>query len=458
MADLAIGAAAETAREHGTLVRERFERLLGAGAVQEGSLRWKIGARTPPIVLTPSSEDQLSDCLRVASERGWSIVPAGVGSWFTAGNSVHSADAILSVSRLDRIVQYEPADLTLTASAGLSLGGLDVLVAQEGQWLPLDPPGLDEGTLGGTLATASAGGLAMAYGGPRDLVLGLRVVTGDGRVLRLGGRVVKNVAGFDLVKLLVGSWGTLGVITEATFRLFPRPQQVLCLVGRSDRLEDLLEGALRVGRARIVPAAVELLESPVDGPGSHREAVLVVRLVGLEERVAREATLLEAALSPLDVERLDGRSPEGAELISRVRHVEEDADLTLRFVGPLSHLAELLTVARAGGRLHAGHDELTSAPYRLAVDAQRGSLRLVIPRVRVDPPWAERWATRILELRGNAEFRDGSLTIAKGPPAVIDGCGAWGKLGGSARLMAGLKAQFDPGGVLSPGRLSFAED
>jgi glycolate oxidase FAD binding subunit len=456
VSELAIGPDADPVSDRRSRVREAFQRLLGADAVQLGYGRWKSGAQPPPTVLTPSSENQVSECLRIAAESGWSIVPAGVGSWLGAGNSVRSPDAILSVSRLDRIVQYEPADLTLTAGAGLSLGGVDGVASEQGQWLPLDPPGLEEGTLGATLVTASAGGLAMAYGAPRDLVLGLRVVTGDGRALRLGGRVVKNVAGFDLVKLLVGSWGTLGVITEATFRLFPRPQQELCLVSRCERLEDLLDGARRVAHARILPAALELLERPA--AEGHREALLVVRLVGLEERVAREAALLEAALAPLEVARVDGRSGEGAELVSAIRHVEEDADLTLRFVGPVAHLAELLTVARAAGRLRPGHDELTSAPYRVAVDGLRGSLRLVIPRVRVDPPWAERWAARTLELRANAEFRDGSLTIAKGPAAVVDGCGTWGKSGGTARLMAGLKAQFDPGGILSPGRLSFEED
>ena len=446
-------------------VREGFARLLGADAVESSpNGHLVMGPLSGVPVLFPRSEEEVAACLRLATERGLGIVPAGAGSWLQGANSVGRTDAVLSVSRLDQIVQYEPADLTLTTGAGLALDGVDRLVSQERQWLPLDPPGVEQGTLGGTLATGSVGGLGLAYGAPRDLALGLRLVTGDGRVLRLGGRVVKNVAGFDLVKLAVGSWGTLGVITEVTFRLFPRPQRELCLVCRAGTIEELIPAARRVARSRIAPAAVEVLERPTqEARGSAREALLVVRVLGLDERVSNEAAtlasmIIEAAPGDTAVEQGDARSEDGAQLLRAIRHVDDDADLGLRLMGPVAQLADLVTVARAAGRLRPGRDELAGTAYRLSVDALRGSVTLAVPRVRIDPPWADMWAERILELRENVERRGGSLTLTSGPADVVNRAGTWGRPGRTARLLKGLKAQFDPGGVLSPGRLAFEED
>src|SRR5207247_2074887 len=134
------------------------------------------------------------------------------------------ANESVSTRDLAGITEYVPGDLTLTARAGTTLEDIRLATAAHDQWLALDPYGGDEGTLGATIATASAGPLSTSFGTPRDLMLGLEFVTGEGVVVRGGGRVVKNVAGFDLTRLLTGSWGTLGVITEVTLRLHARPE------------------------------------------------------------------------------------------------------------------------------------------------------------------------------------------------------------------------------------------
>jgi FAD/FMN-containing dehydrogenase len=183
----------------------------------------------------------------------------------------------------------------------------------------------------------------------------------------------------------------------------------------------------------------------------------------MDERVSNEAAtlasmIIEATPGETAVEQEDARSEDGDRLLRGIRVVDEDADLCLRLMGPVSQLADLVTVARAAGRLRPGRDELAGAAYRLSVDALRGSVTLAVPRIRIDPPWAEMWAERILELRENVERRGGSLTVTTGPADVVGRAGTWGRLGRTARLMKGLKAQFDPGGVLSPGRLAFEED
>ena len=415
-----------------------------------------------PVELRPGSEEEVAAALRLASESGWSIVPSGSGTWLGAGDPVDGPDAVLSVSSLDRIVQYEPADLTLTVGAGITLPGLASLTARQRQWLPLDPPGAPRGTLGATLATGSAGGLATLYGAPRDLCLGMRLVTGDGRVLSLGGRVVKNVAGFDMVKLLVGSWGTLGVITEATMRLYPLPETEVLLVARASRLEELADAARRVASAGVLAAAVEMIERPQGDGGSGREALLRVRVHGLEERVRREAADLEERMRPLSVERHEragaragGAGQEDDPLSAELARLEEGAELVMRMLLPPTELQELVEIARRLGRMPGSHDLLVGTPLRIAVDASRSGLTVAVPSLREDPSWTAAWTSQLRELRRALEMREGSLTMLLGPRSLVAGVGAWGGPAAAGRVMSSLKAQFDPAGILSPGRFAF---
>ena len=433
--------------------REAFAHLLGEQALA-APLPAGWSGETP--VLLPGSEQEVVAVLRRASEEGWRLVPAGAGSWLGAGNPVEDPDAVLSVARLDRIVQYEPADLTLTAGAGLSLGRLGSRTAEEGQWLPLDPPGSGAGTLGATLSTASVGALWATYGATRDLCLGLRLITGDGRALSLGGRVVKNVAGFDLVKLAVGSWGTLGVITEATLRLFPRPETEVLLIARAAGLEELVQAARRAVTSPIVPASVELAERPrPEGPRGAREAVLLVRVQGLAERVGADVTALEERMRPVACERQEARPDRGDPPIASAGFPEEDAELVVRMLLPPAELSDLVDVGRRLGRTGGQRDELAGAPVRLTVDATRASLTVAVPHVRQDPALAEVWARRVLELRRALELRGGGLTVVQGPTELVRSVGAWGRVGAAARVLAALKRQFDPAGILSPGRFVF---
>ena len=176
-----------------------------------------------------------------AAQRGAPLRIVGRGTWLDAGRPVRATET-LSTRELSGITEYVPGDLTLTARAGTTLGEIREATAAHGQWLALDPSGSDDGTIGATIATASAGPLVTFFGAPRDLVLGVEFVTGAGVVARGGGRVVKNVAGFDLTRLLTGSWGTLGVITEVTVRLHARPEADESVADR-DRRDDRRVGA-----------------------------------------------------------------------------------------------------------------------------------------------------------------------------------------------------------------------
>ena len=216
------------------------------------------------------------------------------GSWLDAGRPVRDA-APLSLAGDDAIVEYVPGDLTLTARAGASLAEIARVTGAEGQWLALDPFGEATGTLGATIATGSAGPLAHAFGTPRDNVLGIEAVTGTGDVVRAGGRVVKNVAGFDLTRLFTGAWGTLAVITEATVRLRARPEreETIALALPSD---NEMEAWLATLRALPFSAlALELLGSSLSRALALGDrALLLARLGGNADSVRAQLQAMRA--------------------------------------------------------------------------------------------------------------------------------------------------------------------
>ena len=219
----------------------------------------------------PESVEEAAAIVRAANEAGTRLLPAGLRSWLGAGGWTRPADMTVSCARLDAVRHYEPADLTLTADAGLGLAELDDILRPNGQWLPADAPGARAGTLGGLVACGVSGPLQGRYGALRDNVLGLDVVTGSGRVLQIGGRVVKNVAGYDLVRLFTGSRGSLGLITSVSVRLFPRPEAdlTLCYAGDVAEIVELARTARSRSGAQVsTPCGASPTLTRPSGPSS----------------------------------------------------------------------------------------------------------------------------------------------------------------------------------------------
>lgn len=219
----------------------------------------------------------------------------GAGTWLDAGRRVE-ADDTLSLTDDSGIVEYVPGDLTLTARAGTRLAEIVAATRAHGQWLPLDPWGGDGGTLGATLSTATAGPHAHATGLPRDLVLGMEFVSGTGRVIRAGGRVVKNVAGFDLTRMMVGSWGTLGIITEATVRLRALPDHIQTLaIATQATAPALNELAVRLRALPFAPFAAELVNARLATHlGLGDQLVLLVGVGGNEKSLRAQVAAMRA--------------------------------------------------------------------------------------------------------------------------------------------------------------------
>jgi glycolate oxidase subunit GlcD len=224
----------------------RIEAVLGAQ---------NLTVQSKSIVVHPRSVTEIIEVMKLASSEAWTVRPAGSMSWL---GGAARANLILSTSRLNQIIEHEPADLIAIAHAGVRFTTFNTELSKNGQWLPLDPPDDGRATLGGVVATGLGGAQQFAYGRPRGSVIGMKVVLADGSLVKAGGRVVKNVAGYDLCKLFTGSYGSLGIITELNFKLRPRPasEQTIIVHGRHT---DLITDGQRVLSSKLFPVATELL-------------------------------------------------------------------------------------------------------------------------------------------------------------------------------------------------------
>ena len=225
-----------------------------------------VVSQNETLIVSPASAEEISEILKLASREGCKVLPAGGGTWLRT-----TANIVVSTLRLNQIIEHEPADLIAIAQAGVTLTDFNAKLAENGQWLPLDPPDDGRATLGGVVATGIGGPQQFGYGPPRGSVIGMKVVLADGTMIKAGGRVVKNVAGYDLCKLFTGSYGSLGIITELNFKLRPRPAREATVIVR----EDLRNSARTIVEARLFPVASEIVND-----------VLLVRFAGNEKGVA----------------------------------------------------------------------------------------------------------------------------------------------------------------------------
>ncbi len=260
-----------------------FSELVGAAHVRAADVSDAVCGVVPSLVVSPADEEEVGSVLSAASARGLAVVPRGGGTKIDWGSPPERCDVVLSTSRIKGIVDHEPADLVCVVRAGTALSDLqETLASAPGfrQRLMLDPPHGDRATIGGVLATAASGPLRTRFGTPRDLVIGASFVLSDGTVGRSGGKVVKNVAGFDVAKLLIGSLGTLAIVTEVAFRLHPLPVASRTVLLESRSVMDLCEFAARVGRLQVTPSVVDL---------HWPEGVVVVRFDSSEQGATVQA-------------------------------------------------------------------------------------------------------------------------------------------------------------------------
>src|SRR5262245_43562964 len=315
------------------LVRSLAE-IVGAPHCLGGAERapYVVDGRTPCGVVFPGSAEEVARVVRTAADAGVAVIPWGGGTQMARGAPPRDGALVIGLRRLSRVLEHEPGDLTATAEAGITLDALQAVLGARGQWLPLDPPSSGAATLGGVLAATAAGPRRPGCGTARDLVIGIRVVAADGQLIRAGGKVVKNVAGYDLAKLYIGSFGTLGIIVDATLKLRPRPEAVGACWATFPSLAPAAEAAALLAASELGPVALTLLDTHAAGEcgrqaglgGGASPAVLVAfdGLLGAVEWEREEAATRLRAAGAQTVEALDTAGAERAlDAVREVRRV-----------------------------------------------------------------------------------------------------------------------------------------
>jgi glycolate oxidase FAD binding subunit len=429
--------------------------LLGADAVlSQEQIAADLGAslalvtvdRTlPPAVVYPTNESQLAEVMACAHQNQWRVLPCGNGSKLAWGGLAEGIDLVISTTRLNRIVDHAVGDMTLTAQAGLTLADLRPPLAAVSQFLPLDPAYSQRATLGGIVATGETGSLRQRYGGVRDMLIGLSFVRQDGQIAKAGGRVVKNVAGYDLMKLFTGSYGSLGIISQLTFRLFPvqETSRTLLISGNIAEIQTLTAA---VRRSSLTPVALDLLSPALTAAlGGPAAITLAARFQSIAPGVVEQVAVLRQMIpADLTVRELAAEADqcfwdEANHQIFSIQPTATARQPLRAKVGLLpteicAFLAQLETLApQTMARLHAssGIGSLSLSPEAIPSPGLTSGLE---------------------KLRTFCTMAQGYLVLLEAPSEIKTTLGVWGEVGPALAPMQAIKAQFDPQRRLSPGR------
>jgi glycolate oxidase FAD binding subunit len=409
---------------------------LGDDAVGDDTGAFAIAGRSPACVVSPASVVQVREVLSLAHERRLAVVPCGNGTHLHVGSPPARYDIALSLRRLSRVVAHEAADMTVTVEAGASLAALNSRLAATGQWLPFDPPRRDRVTIGGLIAGDLNGPLRLSQGKVRDSLIGITVVLADGAVVKGGGKVVKNVAGYDLAKLFTGSAGTLGVIVEATFKIRPRPEATRIVWLPAENLKAAWEVAAAIAEMAVAPLFLEIVDVAAATEAGLGSAGVAVGLGGIAEELEAQQAVL-SRLPAVTSRVLD--EDEASRVGDWLRDFPCQSPVTARVsLLPTGLLALLPRVsAEAAARRLA---------VQFVVHAGNGVARAHIEGDEAQAVLFCEWLRITVREHGGWVVFD---RLADGLHGRVD---PFGNPGSAVLLMQGIKHQLDPDAVLSPGR------
>lgn len=445
-------------------IASRYENLLGSAfALSDPATldRHAIDGISPSVVLKPADAEQIAAVVRIANEENWTVVPFGSGTRQHVGRAPGGIDVVLSTARLDQIETYDPGDLTISLQAGANVEHVVEECAQHRQLFPIEAA--SAATIGGALAVGESGPLRAGFGGLRDFCIGISFITGDGLNGRGGGRVVKNVAGYDLMKLMIGSHGSLGVMVSANFKLFPLPQQtVTCIcefasAAEALKLRDwLLKSQLSPIAAEIIsPEAIEYLrdaeprdpdhwapESP--SANSKLKWQLAVRFAGSERVLARcRHELMSSTSRELigldEAEFWKGLSAFEQRVIKRHRNAM------------IFHAS--VPIAESEAALQAAQSAAIGCNFLAAVvgRATLGSFVIAFLTLAIDPPAVTQFASAASDFRSRLS-KASSAVVVRCPVEAKQHFDIWGSTPTDAHLMRKIKRALDPKGILNRGR------
>ena len=399
--------------------------------------RYLIDGRRPALAVQPATIDELAATLSAADSAGLAVAPQGGRTAIGLGNPPAHYDLALDTRSLDAVIDHVPDDFTITVQGGMPFGALQSLLAQHGQFVPLDVPFPNQATVGGSLAAARNGPRRGAFGGPRDWLIGCSAVLPRGVTVHGGGRVVKNVSGYDLCKLFTGSFGTLGCIVEATFKLRPLPTADGTLTIPVGNFDAALELGRRI--ALTVPGlqAVTVLDTATARALGVDEAAVLVRAAGVEGAVP--STLNHARATAHAGPDLQP-DPTDPDLWQRLTDLEgtppQGSAVLVRCAPPPASLRQ------AAAALRTATDQA-----RLWAYADSGLLFAHLPA-----PTPALLPAIVATARQGVEALGGSLVVEHAPLGEKRAIDLWGPPGEGLAIMRRLKHEFDPNGTLNPGR------
>ena len=406
-----------------------LEAIVGREYIWPASIRDAIDGLEPAKVIAPANTQQIAEILRYCNAAGLAIIPRGGGTKLGWGNRPQKADLILSTERLDKVVEHAWGDMTTTVEAGCTIANLQQVLQEHGQRLAADPLWPESGTVGGFLATADNGTFALRYGGVRDLVLGVEIALPDGNLVKAGGKVVKNVAGYDLCKLMIGSFGTLGVITRAVFRLHP-------LAVATATYTTLLSRATEATKLLLAILDSQLVHTGLQVRADHPDQIAIdIRFEGIPESLQDQYSKLA---------QVSGGVPfvqcAGAVWRAREKMFSEANDAVVckcsvlpSQIGPLCE--SIFQQAQAAA--------VTSTTVGQATG---------VVQVRLDAPTPAFLLEALAGLRGEVDRFDGTLVVQQCPLSLKEALDVWGALNDGFVLMQQIKGKYDPVRTLNPGR------
>ncbi|HJU01827.1 MAG TPA: FAD-binding oxidoreductase [Actinomycetes bacterium] len=414
-----------------------------AGLVEAVEEWYPVDGVEPRFVARPRSVSEASQVLAAAAADGLAVAFVGGGSKLGLGNPPERLDLVVETSGLDQVLEHAAGDLVVRAQAGVRLADLQQQLAPAGQQLALDPPE-PRATLGGVVAANASGPRRLRYGTVRDLLIGVTVVLADGTVARAGGKVVKNVAGYDLAKLFCGSLGTLGLVAEVIFRLHPVPAAAAVVTLAVDGPAQAGQAVRELQRSTLEPSAVELTVDEFGWPGR-----LTVLFEGIQPGVEAQAAAAAELLGRVGEAAVAGPGGVEAALEQLGALPFEKAEYALKATFPPAELAGALEDL-VGGRLRFAGVGGVSVHAATGVLWMASGLRE--GDLPADSPGFSMVAGGITEARELIAARGGSLVLVKGSPELKRAVDVWGPPGDAVGLMRRVKERFDPDRRLSPGR------
>lgn len=383
---------------------------------------------SPGCIVYPRTQQQLAAVIATAHTNNWRVLPCGSGSKLSWGGLAKGVDVVVSTERMNQLIEHAVGDLTVTVEAGMKFSDLQALLVKSRQFLALDPTAPESATIGGIVATGDTGSLRQRYGSVRDQLLGITFVRADGQVAKAGGRVVKNVAGYDLMKLLTGSYGTLAFISQLTFRVYPLPEAsgTVVLTGSAEAVSqaaDILRGSA------LTPVQADLLSTKlVSSLGLGQGLGLIARFQSISESVKEQSNRVLEVGQKLG---LDGAIFADGDEANLWQRLQERIHTTV---------TESVITCKIGVLPTAAVEILTQVELGLIhISSGLGLLQLEDKN-------------QVLKVRDRTQASSGFLTILEAPVVVKEQIDVWGYTGNALPLMRRIKQQFDSKNILSPGR------